>query len=374
MGLSGNLSTMSLAEILQWLSIGQKTGTLQILGADITKKVFFREGKVASSSSSDPKELVGQFLISSNKLTERQLKVALEMQVRDQSKLGTVLLQQNILTKDELMDILRQATEEVIYDLFLWEAGEFEFLDGALPEDIPLSFGMDVTHLILEGVRRSDEWGRIKSVFPDGSTVLRPNVEQILQNMPLHANEERLLRLLDGERTLDALALEVRATKFNLCKGLLDLYEANLIEVGDFKAHLIPSSGTRGEVDPIERLVQSIEGAIRRGQLDQADSMLVKLRKAVPDHPQLKPLDDACKERRLETTAKQMIKIDRIPVLSMSVDAITRLPLSPEEGFIVSRVNGIWDVKSIMKIAPFGETVALRIFKKFLDDGVIKFK
>ena len=70
----GNLSTMNLSEIFQWLSIGQKSGTLLIEKGKLVKEIYFREGKVSSASSSNPREFMGQFLLSSKKLTERQLK------------------------------------------------------------------------------------------------------------------------------------------------------------------------------------------------------------------------------------------------------------------------------------------------------------
>lgn len=373
MGLAGNLSTMSLAEILQWLSIGQKTGTLQVKASNGTeKKVYFADGTVTSASSSDPRELIGQFLIASNKLTERQLKVALEMQARDQVMLGKVLLAQNILTKDELVGILKMASEEVIYDLFLWEEGAFEFLDGVQPEKNILSFNLDVTHLILSGVRRADEWQRIKAVFPDEQTVLRPNVEKIAENLPLHRNEERLLLLVDGKRNIEAIALEIRATRFKVFSGLLDLFEAELVCVGPAEDYLIPLPGA--PEDPARKGIEAVQQMLNRGRLEEAESMIDKLEKTLPNDPRIKELSHACREKRFETTAKQLIRLDSIPELAMSVDAITKMSLTPEEGFIVSRINGIWDVQAIINIAPFDETLAFTTFKRFLDDGVITFK
>ena len=63
MGLSGNLQTMLPGDLLQWLSLGQKTGTLVITNKRVEKKIFFRRGRVISSASNDPREYLGQFLI-----------------------------------------------------------------------------------------------------------------------------------------------------------------------------------------------------------------------------------------------------------------------------------------------------------------------
>ena len=117
MGLSGNLSTMSLAEILQWLSIGAKTGTLMVDGHGIKKEVYFHGGKISSASSSDPRELIGQFLISSNKLTERQLQVALDMQSRDNVMLGNILLQLPAAAESRSYVVMEEVKEDMLLTL-----------------------------------------------------------------------------------------------------------------------------------------------------------------------------------------------------------------------------------------------------------------
>jgi len=364
---------MNLSEILQWLQMGQKTGTLQISQGMVTKEIYFKGGNVCSASSSDPSEFMGQFLLNSNKLSERQLKIALEMQDRDKEMLGSILLKQNIISKDELLKILEQVSEEIIYDLFLWEEGKFEFKDGQLPEREIAIFNMDITHLILEGVRRSDEWSRIRAVFPNEEVVVKLVVPQILNSLPLHVNETGLLRLVDGRRNLKGIALEIRSNLFNVSKAFYDLYEAGLVAVGDYSANFLRVEKEE-TLDPSESQIRKIEMLISEGKLDKAQLEIDKLKTVTPKHPKLFMLTEACQEKLLETTAKQMIKFSAIPQLSMAVEEITKLPLSPEEGFIVSRINGVWDVKSIMKIAPFDETVSLKTFKKFLDDGVITFR
>ena len=47
---------------------------------------------------------------------------------------------------------------------------------------------------------------------------------------------------------------------------------------------------------------------------------------------------------------------------------------SPQEGFVLSRINSQWDVKSIMKISPMKELDVLMIFHRLIKDGVIRWK
>jgi len=47
---------------------------------------------------------------------------------------------------------------------------------------------------------------------------------------------------------------------------------------------------------------------------------------------------------------------------------------TPNEAFIISRINGLWDVKSIVKISPFSEREVLRVFQKLHEGGVIAWR
>src|SRR5881227_631282 len=80
MGVSGNLKTMLPGDLMQWLSLGQKTGTLVVRSKSVEKKIFFKKGRVISSASNDPRDYLGQFLISHGFLSEQELMKAMEVQ------------------------------------------------------------------------------------------------------------------------------------------------------------------------------------------------------------------------------------------------------------------------------------------------------
>ena len=68
------------------------------------------------------------------------------------------------------------------------------------------------------------------------------------------------------------------------------------------------------------------------------------------------------------------ISLDGVPVLRVSLDELPKLELDPQEGFVLSRVNGEWNVRSILKICPMGEDEVLIIFKRLMDLTLIKFQ
>ena len=91
MGLYGNLNTMSVVELLAWVDGGRKTGTLEVERDKIVKRITFAGGRVASCSSNDPTTLMGQFLLSSGKITRETLSQALSRQGNRSANLGQIL-------------------------------------------------------------------------------------------------------------------------------------------------------------------------------------------------------------------------------------------------------------------------------------------
>src|SRR5216684_1984418 len=183
MGVSGNLKTMLPGDLLQWLSLGQKTGTLFVSNHGVEKRIFFRRGRVISSASNDPREYLGQFLMSHGYLTEPELAKAMEVQRQSSILLGKILVMIDVISEEDLLRLMRLKAEEEIYDIFLWREGEFHFSDDELPKMEMVPLQVDVTGIIMEGTRRSDEWVRIREIIPNETLV--PVIEK-----PVELDEE----------------------------------------------------------------------------------------------------------------------------------------------------------------------------------------
>ena len=67
-----------------------------------------------------------------------------------------------------------------------------------------------------------------------------------------------------------------------------------------------------------------------------------------------KGLMAAIEARDRERTMKK-VPLDKVPALTMDMAALTRENFDPQEGFVLSRVNGEWDVQSILKLCPMDE-------------------
>src|SRR5258705_10613103 len=101
MPVQGNLATMSLTEILQWLGNAGKTGTLSIERNKVVKRILLRDGRVIACASQEPADMLGHFLVSRGKISEETLRKALGLQETQRKHLAKILVATEALPEDD---------------------------------------------------------------------------------------------------------------------------------------------------------------------------------------------------------------------------------------------------------------------------------
>jgi hypothetical protein len=78
-------------------------------------------------------------------------------------------------------------------------------------------------------------------------------------------------------------------------------------------------------------------------------------------------------EARVRQRALGKVPLEGVPRLLMDFAELTHESFDPQEGFVLSRVNGEWDVQSILKLCPLAEEDVLLIFARLAERKVIAF-
>jgi hypothetical protein len=356
---------MALPDVLQWVAAGRKTGTLHVERRSVQKRIILREGNIYSSWSNDPRESLGQFLIRMRLVSEEQLFRALLAQEERGRLLGSILVADGILVEDDLRKALKAKAEETIFDLFLWPSGQFEFREGEFPENIFITFESLVTPVILEGIRRVDEWQRIRAVFPNAETTFRVNGPSAPAAEPV---EKQVLALAAAGKSLAEMSLEMRRSDFETASLLFGLHERGLVAVDQVRAETQAA-------DPVGAIQALLALGYQRLQEKRYDAAM----KAYEDVLALDRLNQNAKkgvistmEARQRERQVRSVPRERVPSLAVDLATLTKHNLDPHEGFVLSRVNGQWDVQSILKLCPMGEDEAMLIFGRLLERGLIK--
>lgn len=371
MGIAGNLKTMALAELLQWLSLGGKTGALEISRRGVQKRVYFQDGKIISTSSNDEHEYLGHFLVAQGYITEDELKMAMEVQEESSILLGKILVMINAISETDLLRLMRRKAEESIYDVFLWSEGDFEFKDGEAAEQKMIPLSLDVTGIVMEGLHRYDEWKRIREAIPSALAI--PQIVKAMPPAGISDADRYILARINGEHSIAEIAVNTHNSEFAVMRLVYRGMRNESITLAD--RHADRSSRSTGTT-----IIDDADNLMRRGRAmeKQNPETAWRIYKAAAE---LDPSDGRPRDalRRTEETlkvrlAKAGIEPHRVPVLKIAISEVAERSLTPNEGFILSRINGTWDINSIVKISPIREMEVLLAFHKLAQAGIIEFK
>lgn len=372
-GLTGNLKTMTLPDLLQWAAGGRKTGTLCLLSDRFEKRIYFQAGAIVGSSSNDPREYLGQFLLSEGLISEEQLKTAFDLQARTHVMLGRILVKNGLLSETKAAEILRLKAEETIYSLFLWTEADFRFLEDELPPGERVLVSVRVEDILIEGLRRYDTSKKIREVLPHNGVILGRSATPLPADIASKAFPKRLYDLVDGNRELADIVLEAHASEFNVCQILYVMVLRGFLEVRQEAGPrpVRPPRPARRPIEGPETLVARAKELLQGGDPEAALALLEKARGVVGKSPEINALVQVAEERFIERAYIHYLPANKIPVLKQSLESLVDQDLSPEEVFLVSRVNGSWDLKSIISISPLREVDALRALRKLRERGII---
>jgi Domain of unknown function (DUF4388) len=377
MGIVGNLRTMQLEELLQWLSQSKKSGTLEIVHGKTEKKIFFKDGLILSSASNKPEEYLGHFLMSHGLINEGQLNRAVELQEKSRMLLGMILVNNGAIAERDLARMLRLKAEESIYDIFSWAEGDFRFLDDVLPESAMVPMRMDVTGIVMEGVQRVDEWRRIRQVIPNEQMI--PVAVADLSAVPgLGPGEQRIVSLINDERTIEEIRQQTHATEYQTCKLVFDQWQLGRVKLIKLRggrpaaAAPVETGASAAGAVRAEGLIQAGRTFLSQGEFDAALRHLRAARALEPENPDTQENLSEAEKRIREQIERSGVTLASIPQVTATMEQLTASNLSPQEGFMLTRINGVYDIQSILKITPMPQLDALMLFWKLATGGYIR--
>jgi len=153
MALTGTFEDISFAELLQVLNVSHKSGRLEVWRGKDRAQIFVVDGDVARAVSR-----------------------------RDRGR-------------------------EVVYRILGWKTGEFSFERG--DEPVARDINESTEALILEGMKRFDEWEQVEAAMPKMHVVLRQRafaVNELYERLTGEA--KKVLQLVDARRNIATIVRE----------------------------------------------------------------------------------------------------------------------------------------------------------------------
>ncbi len=205
MGLDGNLEDFPLADVLQLINMGSRTGLLVITKNDFTARIWFERGQAVHAQVG---ELDG---------------------------------------------------EKAVYETFNWREGRFTF-DTDATTDLR-TIDLDCQNLIMEAVRRLDEWTKLRKVIPGSAYVVTfaAGPGDKAGNVTLQAHEWKVLSLVNGELDVSALAEKTGFSELKTTQIIFSLLNAGLLEVHAPDSKPAPPSDEKARVKSLREFLKGVE-------------------------------------------------------------------------------------------------------------------
>ena len=239
---------------------------------------------------------------------------------------------------------------------------------------VPIS--LDVTGLVLEGMRRQDEWGRFREAMPSMQAVPVRVVDDLVgDGAELEEGQRRILIAVDDQRSIEEISLETHASEYYVCEALYPHVKARRVKIVRPRgvAAATPSTGPFPlDAPSVKALRERGEKHLAAQEYDAAVRYLRAARSLDPDDQSIAQAADHG-ERAIRTVLQaEGVVLDAIPRLAVRPEEISRVRVSAKAGFLLSRVNGTYDIASILKISPMTQLEALLVFRELMHAGLLK--
>ena len=407
---------MSVSDLLQFLAVSRKTGMLKFSQQKVLKGIYFENGIIVGSSTNDPKEYLGQVLMHYGKIDEAQLQAAMEIQrgeaafqrsevggqksesgnvqrpkskaqgpgasevqspkskvqSRKPRRLGQILVADGILSEEQVSQLLEVRTLDIIYDLFLWKEGQFEFgSDNPLPPDFT-RVHVEANRVVMEGIHRADEMARFRTLIPSDRTLLELGAGWT-SSLPAGKATRQLLYFLEKRMSVAEICYNMHSSAFEVYAQLFELVTDGVVHVvGELPEAPDPLSQMPDLPDAAADLLLLARNDLNNGEAEKALSIIHTVLGRDPKNPAAHTLLAEAEKKFIAAVYSEMSP-SWVPKVLVQLEELANKEIGSQEGFVLSRINGEWDIQSILSICPFREADSLSLIKKLWDNGIIGF-
>ncbi len=317
--LSSDLSTMGLADVLQWVDGTRGSGVLTI------------------ERPSGPIWL---------RVADRQLSACAHPEARGviPARLATRVEPGRLVLDPQALAF------EMLCDQFLDSNDRFRFEPGNEPPAPGIALDVAIQELVMTGMQYLDEWNQLRALYPSGLAAMT----RIEGPAPagLSSPQQALLVLAEQSTTLNEARLCLGLSQPALLRNVETLRRLGCVGV----------DGTPQGVDLTERLIRNTLLLLREKQFDEATHVLAALLSTEPGSKRIREL--------LRVVQSQhVVELYAAVPARARVRRRRRLPalqarLTPTERTVVELLHERSDVASLVLASPLREVETLKALRK----------
>jgi len=227
MSIQGDIQTFSLSAIGRLIHEERKTGILKVSSGQYETRIYFQDGGIIFISGDLAEDLsLGALLKADNLVQEKDIQQALVVATQTKRRLGVVLMENGVVTQENLIKVLSLQFKEAISKVLTWEQGTFAYhegLDGYV-EDIQLK--MDPIRLVAEAER----WKEYRILIPNDQVIFQIKDMDLRPNGLSTEGIYDIMLLIDGRRTVAQIIQSTGRTRIAVYRALTSLFVQGIIE------------------------------------------------------------------------------------------------------------------------------------------------
>lgn len=250
MSFKGNIKEFSLLDVIQLICQSSKTGILELETENFSAKVFIKEGKLvdikASTDNFDFK--IGNYLVSRGAITEDDLQIYLEKQKKNPIRLGQILIEEGVITKEQLKQIYTGHIKSNFEKILAIENGKYEFVPSIVEYNDKDITPISIDLILLDSLKNIDEAKLVKKkinslklIYKKINVDIQYTVDNKIANKdnPIIKKNGRFLfntdaqvvfNSIEGHNTIQKIVSKSGLDEAYVLKILSLLLENNLIE------------------------------------------------------------------------------------------------------------------------------------------------
>ncbi|MBI4727847.1 DUF4388 domain-containing protein [candidate division TA06 bacterium] len=230
--MEGNVKEFGLADVIQFISTSQKTGVLLLDHHTDTASIAFARGDITAAvyGRQGKQDQLQDYLFRSKKLDPETIQKLAQIQKDTNLGIDEVMIKEQIMTEEELFGVIAFKIQEVIDDIFTWSDAHYKFdAQADLYSKSRTKVTIPPATLLIETMRRKDEWPRIKMAIPSEDIVLLIKPDGILPYDAL-PEAKQMMEFIDGNRTISEMIQLSGFGRFRTFNALFNLFELGMIE------------------------------------------------------------------------------------------------------------------------------------------------
>lgn len=265
MALKGNLSELSMAQLLNLINLARKTGTLMVDENGQQVALQFEEGKLVYAAVDGTGSTLAAALRQSGAITEGKAR-AIDSRAgsRSEKELGLLLVDGGYVSQREILESMRSYILSSVYPLFACSDGWFEFRSGWSTEEGIITVPIEVEQVITEGIRLREKWERLEEELPDLDISLEfaESPEADLSRVDFSAEEWDVISFVSPRNTLRQIARRHNFSEREIREIVAGLFEAGVVRITQAEEPVAAGGKESPEAQPnlVQRIISRVRG------------------------------------------------------------------------------------------------------------------